>query len=65
MRRPSVQIQLRFDNYIGRFYRKDKNGRWYKFHQIGNTNVAMDVAGLLIKLGCEVDFISETLLTDD
>jgi len=52
-------VQFRFDDYSGRFYRKDKNGQWYKFHQIGNAGVASDVAGLLIKLGHRVDFIPE------
>lgn len=54
-----TDIQLRFNNYIGHFYRKDKNGRWYKFHTIGNTGVAFDVAGLLMKMGHIVDFISK------
>lgn len=59
MRQPSHKVQLRCNRYVGRFYRMDKRGRWYKFHQIGNVGVAMDVAGLLIKLGCAVEFIDE------
>jgi hypothetical protein len=59
MANKTQRVQLRFNRYVGRFYRQDKRGRWYQFHQIGNAEVAFDVAGLLIKMGCDVDFISE------
>lgn len=52
-------IQLRYNDYIGRFYRRNKRGRWYKFDQIGNTDVAMDVAKMLTKLGHKVEYVNE------
>jgi hypothetical protein len=59
------EIRLYFNNYIGKFYRKDKRGVWYKFHTIGNTGIAMDVAGLLMKMGHTVEFIQERINEDD
>lgn len=58
-RRVSQKVQFRFDDYSGRFYRRDKNGKWYRFHSIGNAEIAFNVAGMLIKLGIDVDFIPE------
>lgn len=56
----TTKVQLHFNDYVGRFYRQDKNGHWYKFHQIGNTGVAFDVADMLMKMGIDVEFISES-----
>lgn len=50
-----MKIRLIYNRYIGMFYRKNKRGRWYKFHQIGNAGVSFDVARMLEKLGHKVE----------
>jgi hypothetical protein len=61
MRKP-VEVKLVADNYIGEFYRHQRNGKgWVKFHQIGNSGVAEDVANMLEELGHKVvrEYIEE------
>lgn len=61
MRRP-VEVKLVADQYIGRFFKHERNGRgWAQVHQIGNSGVAEDVADMLEKLGHKVvrEFVEE------
>jgi len=50
--RPDVLLVI--NNYIGVFYKRDKNGHWRKFHQIGNAEISLHVASLIRKLNIKV-----------
>ena len=61
MKKQLAEIQLRYDQYTGRFYRRNRKGNWYQFDRCGNTGVAFDIANMLGKLGHKVQFISEVV----
>lgn len=54
------KIELRFNEYIGHFYRADKRGRMRKFFTMGNTGIAIDVAQMLEKLGHKVEYFDQS-----
>jgi hypothetical protein len=56
-----MKVRLLLDEYCGRFQKKDSAGRWYKFAQMGNAGVALDIAGILRKLGHDVEVVEQLM----
>lgn len=51
---PLAKIRIVGNQYVCKFLRQYRDGKWRKFWALGNTGVGLEVGDMLRKLGHEV-----------